>query len=351
MANWRKALLNKDATLREAVETINDSGSEIALIVDSSDVLIGTITDGDIRRGLLQGLNIDCLATAVMNTRPKIAAPETDSKTLLKIITTHVLRQIPLVNTSGRVVGIRHLRDLTVQTVNHPNWVVLMAGGLGERLRPLTNDTPKPLLNVGDKPLLHSILDTFVEQGFSEIFISVNYRSNAIKEYFGDGTKWGVNIHYLEEQGRMGTAGALSLLPDTPQAPAIVMNGDLVTRVNFQRLLEYHAEQRRCATMCVREYDFQVPFGVVSLDGNRIIAIDEKPIHRFFVNAGIYVLDPSVIRQIPPGRRTDMTQVFEQAIDHGRETSVFPIHEYWLDIGQPDDLKQAQSDFTNGVGK
>lgn len=338
----------QDTTLRQAVETIDSGGSEICLIVDSEDRLIGTITDGDIRRGLLQGLSMNTPATAVMNSTPKTVPAGTDPKAILKILNREVLRQIPLVDGAGRVVGIRHLRDLTTQTVKRPNWVVLMAGGMGERLRPLTNSTPKPLLNVGDKPLLETILEGFVEQGFSEIFISVNYFAEAIMEHFGDGSRWGVNIHYLEERDRMGTAGALTLLPQKPDAPVVVMNGDLVTRVNFQHLLEYHAQQGTCATMCVREYDFQVPFGVISIDAHRITAIDEKPVHRFFVNAGIYVLNPDVIDEIPSGRRYDMTDVFGQALTEQKKTAAFPIHEYWLDIGRLDDLERAQIDVREG---
>ena len=348
MSNHKTAQLYENATLREVIETINNGGSEICLIVDSGNVLLGTITDGDIRRGLLRGLTMDSLASQVMNTKPRTAAIGTDDKTLLKIITTEVLRQIPLVDDHGRVVGIRHIRNLTSLSTKRPNWVVLMAGGLGERLRPLTNDTPKPLLNVGNKPLLHSILEGFIKQGFVNLFISVNYHADIIKNYFGDGQRWDVNIIYLEEKNRLGTAGALALLPEKTTHPVIVMNGDLVTRVNFQSLLEYHEDQKASATMCVREYDFQVPFGVVSIENNRIASIDEKPIHRFFVNAGIYVLNPDLIERIPNSHRSDMTQVFEKAIAANLETAVFPIHEYWLDIGRIDDLEQAKSDFKSG---
>lgn len=333
------------------METLNNGGSEICLIVDKDDLLLGTITDGDVRRGLLQGLSMGTPATTIMNPNPITAAPTTDTKALLKIITKDVLRQIPLVDPEGHVVGVRHLRDLTAQTTKRPNWVVLMAGGLGERLRPLTNNMPKPLLNVGDKPLLQTILESFIDQGFSEIYISVNYFAAAIKEHFGDGSNWDVNIHYLEEQDRMGTAGALTLLPEIPDAPVVVMNGDLVTRVNFQHLLEYHAAQGTCATMCVREYDFQVPFGVISLEDNHITKIDEKPIHRFFVNAGIYVLNPEIIAKIPDAQHCDMTTVFDQAISEGQKTSAFPIHEYWLDIGRLDDLERAQLDMREGRAK
>jgi dTDP-glucose pyrophosphorylase len=347
-SDYRIIQLGERATLRDAIETINNGGSEICLIVDGNGVLLGTITDGDIRRGLLRGLTMDELASQVMNTAPRTASLETDEKTLLKIITADVLRQIPLVDQIGRVVGIRHIRDLTTVAAKRPNWVVFMAGGLGERLRPLTDDTPKPLLNVGNKPLLHSILESFIEQGFVNFFISVNYHADIIKGYFGDGQRWNVNINYLEEKSRMGTAGALTLLPEKPEHPVFVMNGDLVTRVNFQSLLEYHVDQNASATMCVREYDFQVPFGVISIKNNRITAIDEKPVHRFFVNAGIYVLNPNLIEQIPQDDRTDMTQVFESAIATDLETAVFPIHEYWLDIGRIDDLEQAKSDFNNG---
>jgi len=223
-----------------------------------------------------------------------------------------------------------------------------LAGGLGSRLQPLTEDKPKPLLSVGDKPILETILESFVEQNFRRFYISVNYKADAIKEHFADGGKWNAEIRYLEEEPRLGTAGALDLIPERPELPLLVMNGDLLTRVNFQDLLDYHRDQKAEATMCVREYDFQVPFGVVEIDDHNIRSIDEKPVHRFFVNAGIYVLEPGLIDLIPKGEYFDMTDLFARALEKGYETQAFPIHEYWLDVGRIDDLDRANHDYQNG---
>jgi len=340
-----KSCINVDASIASAAEILEQSVQKICLVV-SDDRLVGTITDGDIRRGILKGIPFNAAASEIMNKQPKTAHPTTDREKLREHMSELALLYVPAIDDDGILTGLISLDDLAHDTETHENWVVLMAGGLGERLRPLTNTTPKPLLHVGDKPLLHSIIESFIEQRFRKFFIAVNFQAQVIKDYFGDGSAWGVTIIYLEEDKRMGTAGALTLLPKVPSEPVIVMNGDLVTRTSFTELLNFHKEQNSKATMCVREYDFQVPFGVISIDGHRIAAIDEKPIHRFFVNAGIYVLEPEIITTIPENTRTDMTSVFDELISANKETAVFPIHEYWLDIGRIDDLERAKSDMS-----
>ena len=348
MPDWRNALIPVEATIQDAIKTINDGGYEIALVTDAGEKLLGTITDGDIRRALLDGLDIGGSVEKIMNPAPLTALEITGEADIKKKLNSNLLRQIPLVNDTGQIVGLAHIRDLTKPVEARDNWVVLMAGGLGERLMPLTEQTPKPLLTIGDKPLLQTILESFVEQNFRRFYISVNYKADAIKDHFGDGKDWGVEIRYLEEDQKLGTAGALRLIPEPPTAPMVVMNGDLITKIHFQDLLDYHDQQGARASMCVREYDFQVPFGVVGIKGNRITSIDEKPVHRFFVNAGIYVLDPALIDRIPAGVNHDMTELFETLIKDGDDTTVFPVHEYWLDVGRIDDLDRAKRDFKNG---
>jgi dTDP-glucose pyrophosphorylase len=342
-----KQCISADASIASAAEILEQGAQKICLIINDNQ-LIGTITDGDIRRGILKGISFDAPAKEVMNKHPKTAHPTTDRNVLRTQMSELGLLHVPTIDDDGVLTGLISLDDLVHSTKTLENWVVLMAGGLGERLRPLTEKTPKPLLHIGEKPLLQSILETFIEQKFCNFYIAVNYRAEDIKSYFGDGAAWNVNIQYLEEEEPMGTAGALSLLPTPPTKPVIVMNGDLVTHTSFTDLLKFHDEQESCATMCVREYDFQVPFGVISIEDHRITAIDEKPLHRFFVNAGIYVLEPGVISALPKGQREDMTQVFERVIANRNETAVFPIHEYWLDIGRLDDLERAKSDFKAG---
>jgi len=347
MRDWSRTTISETATIREAIAAIDAAKCHIALIVDDRQTLLGTVTDGDIRRALLQGLSLDGPALTIANRQPKTASPKSTQFDLLAILREHVIRQVPIVETSGTLVGLVHIDDLQDDPTGPDNIVVLMAGGLGTRLRPLTQDVPKPLLSIGKKPLLETILENFAQQGYRRFYISVNYLAQSIIDHFGDGSRWGLKIDYLHEDEPLGTAGALRLLPETPTLPVIVMNGDLITRINFNDLMAYHLENNAIATMCVREYDLEVPFGVVEMDGNRIQRIDEKPIHRFFVNAGVYVISPEALAMIPDKGRFDMPGLFDVIKAEGEGTVAFPIHEYWMDIGRIDDFEQAQTDILN----
>ena len=256
------------------------------------------------------------------------------------------IHHLPLVDEIGLVVGLATSDELT-GAAERPNWVVLMAGGLGTRLQPLTDECPKPLLAVGGKPILETILESFAEQGFKRIFLSVNYKAEMIRNHFGAGGRWGVQVEYLHEGPRLGTAGALSLLPERPTVPIVVMNGDLLTRPNFDNFLQFHIAQGATATMAVREYDFQVPYGVVQLDGTRIEAIEEKPVQKFFVNAGIYALSPEALDHLPAETFFDMPTLFEHLIVTGKTTAAYPLREYWLDIGRLDEFERAQREWGN----
>lgn len=348
---WRKTLTPPTATIRQAIEVIDIGANQICLVVDQEEHLLGTVTDGDIRRAILRGLDMEAPVELVMNRDPHVASPNESDEVLLNRMMVEIIRQIPLLDGERRVVGLAYIDDLLKPAESRDNWVVLMAGGLGTRLRPLTENAPKPLLSVGDKPLLETILESFVDYNFRRFYISLNYKGEMIKNHFGDGGRWNVDIRYIEENRRLGTAGALQLIPERPTAPLVVMNGDLLTRMNFQHLLDYHRQQEAVATMCVRAYDFQVPFGVVKIEGTRIKGIDEKPLHSFFVNAGIYVLEPDLIDLIPAGQYFDMTTLFETVIEAGHTTAVFPIREYWLDVGQIDDLTRAAGEFDQVFGK
>jgi NDP-sugar pyrophosphorylase family protein len=223
--------------------------------------------------------------------------------------------------------------------------VVIMAGGLGTRLTPITDEKSKPMVHVGPRPILETILDNCREHGFKNFYLSVNYKADMVKDYFGDGSRWDVSIRYLEESQRLGTAGPLSLLPKRPVKPFLVMNGDLLTKINLRQLLDFHAEHTAKATICVREYDFQVPYGVVRIKDHYVLSVDEKPVHRFFVNAGIYALDPDTLDLIPSDTLFDMTSLFQRLIEKSYQTAAFPIREYWLDIGRLNDLERAQVDY------
>ena len=342
--DWKKALIYKNATVKEAAETIDSNSMLIAVVVSESNKLLGIVTDGDVRRAVLKGISLESTVIDIMNCSPKTVSIKENAKNLVKLFKKTGYRHFPVINESGQIIGIRLLDEIH-HTVKRSNWVVLMAGGLGSRLGDLTKDCPKPSLKVGNKPLLEIILENFIEHGFVNFYISVNYKAHMIEDYFGNGTKWGANIQYLKEENKLGTAGSLSLIPQNPELPLIVMNGDLLTKVNFQSLIEFHNEHNSCGTMCVREFDIQVPYGVVEIDQHKISSINEKPIHSFFVNAGIYVLSPEALNLIPEKSYFDMPALFEGMIKNGHETTAFPIREYWIDIGQTSDLKQANGDY------
>jgi NDP-sugar pyrophosphorylase family protein len=280
-----------------------------------------------------------------MNAKPKIASIN-DSKTkLIAIMEAHNLIHLPILDADDKVVGLETLQGLYKQP-HFQNPVFIMAGGFGTRLRPLTDVCPKPLLEIGGKPILETILESFVKSGFRDFYISVHYLADQIKDYFGDGRRWGVQINYVEEHEPLGTAGALGLLPGhLPNLPMIVMNGDILTQIDFSRLLAYHNEHQGVATLCVRQYEYQIPYGVVSMDAQRITGIVEKPIHSCFSNAGIYVLNPSLVQTIAERQQIDMPQLLNQQIMAGELVSMFPVHEYWLDIGRESDFLRAQGEF------
>ena len=341
MCDWSKTLVNSSATLEKAIETLHKSGLRIALVVDEGNKLLGTITDGDIRRALLKHKGMGVFVTEVMNSTPMIASVSDNKKSILSLMKNKDLLHIPIVDDKGCLFGLETLHHL-IDNVKHDNPVFLMAGGFGKRLSPLTNDVPKPLLHVGSKPILETILNQFVESGFHNFFISTHYKAEMLRDYFGDGERWGVSIKYVHEETPLGTAGALGLLPnDAADLPIIMMNGDLLTKVNFGHLLEFHNERKNIATMCVCKYDIQVPYGVIEQDGDMISNIIEKPIHNFFINAGIYVLNPSIKRDIDGRNYIDMPNLLKQQIKKNENVNMFPIHEYWLDIGRMEEYERA----------
>lgn len=344
MSSWKDILVSPEASIRDAIRVLDKGGKQIVLVAGERNALAGTITDGDVRRGILKGMSLDEPVRKIMNPEPTVARADEGREAILATMKRKGLHHVPLVDDARHVVGLETLDEL-IQSRKRDNIVVLMAGGLGSRLRPLTDGIPKPMLKVGSKPLLETILENFIEYGFNRFYISVNYMADVVKSHFGDGSRWGVDIRYLHENQRLGTAGALSLLPEKPDAPFFVMNGDLLTKVNFSQLLDFHTSHRAQATMCVREYDFQVPYGVVKIDDHRITGIDEKPIQRFFVNAGIYVLEPKALELVLPNTYFDMPTLFEKLIERQNETSAFPIREYWLDIGHLADYDRANVEF------
>ena len=343
MKNLSDYMVSTDVTMAEVVEVI-DRGAQIALVVDENRRLLGTVTDGDFRRALLRGLSMQTSIEEFMH-RDFRALPETATdEDALNLMRRNFIHQIPALDDSGRVVRLFRLEEL-IKPMERPNTVVIMAGGKGERLKHLTSNCPKPMLQVGGKPILEIILEQCIEVGFREFYFSVNYLKEQIKDYFGDGTSWKVNIQYLEEDKPMGTAGGLSLLPSMPEHPLLVLNGDVLTRVDYGRLLNFHAEHEASATLCVQEHTTRIPYGVVRMDDVMVQAIEEKPVLSNYVNAGIYLLEPSLLELVPSDQLFNMPQLLEKAVGEQYRVSAFPIHEYWLDVGLPETFEQAHGEW------
>jgi len=343
MRKTKNICVNPQATIHSTLEVIDKGVIQIALVVEGKK-LLGTITDGDIRRGFLKGKNLEDSIEELFNNNPVTGTVNQSQEDIVQTALSHGIKQLPILDGQGDLVGIEYVDDY-LRGPKKPNAVVLMAGGLGARLRPLTADIPKPMLTVGSKPIIETILESFSRYGFRNFYFSVNYKADKIRRYFKDGNQYGVNITYLNETHQMGTAGALSLLPNLITEPIIVMNGDILTDINFEHLLNYHLLAEAKATMCVREYQLQVPYGVVETKGASIQRITEKPIQKFYVNAGIYVLNPEVLELIPKGSSFDMPELFQTLIKSGQKGCSFPIKGYWMDIGQPNDFEQANTEY------
>jgi dTDP-glucose pyrophosphorylase/CBS domain-containing protein len=339
-------VLGPEATLREAMETITKNSVGIALITGRDRRLLGILVDSDIRKALLSGATLDLPASKAMNAKPFVARDLLDAERIAALFRKQPRDYIPLVDKAGRLTGLAAMADYLAAPQSQANWVVIMAGGQGMRLRPLTNDRPKPMMRIGEKPILELALLQLVASGLNRFIFSVNYLGDQIQDYFGDGSKWGAQIEYVTEPKRLGTAGALSRIKRDLERSFIVMNADLLTKVNFRTLLDFHENDGNLATMCVREYDFQVPYGVVKLDKNKLAGITEKPVHRFFVNAGIYVLEPEVLRWLKKDTFRDMPNFLEEIHRRKRrKVGCFPVQEYWLDIGKVEDYQRALKEY------
>lgn len=344
MKDWRRTLIPPATSIHETMRIIEEGALQIALVVDEQRQLQGVVTDGDIRRGILNGIPLNEPVTLVMNANPVTASLQDGRENILAAMKMKAVHHIPVVNEERVVISVATMEDL-IRSQEKENWVVLMAGGLGQRLRPLTVECPKPLLKVGSKPVMESIIESLVEYGYRKFYMAVNYKAEMIQDHFGDGSHLGLEIRYINEKQRMGTAGALGLLTDRPDKPFIVMNGDLLTKVNFDNLIDFHIEQNAMATMCIREYDFQVPYGVVQVEGERLVSLEEKPVHRFNVSAGIYVFDPEVLDLVNSKTCYDMPELFKKILKLQWNTTVFPIRDYWVDIGHVADLERANGEY------
>ena len=344
MIDWENILLDAKSSVRDALRVIDKGSVKTAFVVDEKLHLIGAITDGDIRRGLLNNLNMDDSVNAVMNSNP-IRCDETTSKEdIHKKLIDNDIQCMPIVK-NKKIVDVQTLISLS-KPVERDNPVFLMAGGFGTRLKPLTDNCPKPMLPVGEKPLLEHIITRMIKQGFKNFYLSTHYMPDMIKSHFGNGDAYGVNIKYVYEDSPLGTGGALGLLPeDLPSLPIIMLNGDVLTDLNFNRLLEFHERNGFDASMCLREIEHQISYGVVETEGQRVIGMREKPTYIHDINTGIYCLSYDCVRGVAKGTKIDLPAYLENRVAQGRQIGAMRHAGYWLDIGKMTDYQKAQRDI------
>lgn len=348
MHDIRKITLPSHTSIQDALKIFGTyEGTRLLLVNDEKGEFLGIVTDPDIRRGLAQGLSLQDSIESITKRHPITARPSDSKQKLIALSAEHNIYEIPIVDENGRVLRVESISAL-LKTARYDNAVVIMAGGLGKRLRPLTDSIPKPMLKVGSKPILQIILERFRAQGFSRIILCVNYKSHIIEEYFGDGSRFGISIQYVREESALGTAGALSLLKrdDVGELPFFVMNGDILSDMDFSAMLDFHTREGSSASMGVREFHYQVPYGVVEVNEGRICNIVEKPTQSFLVSAGIYVLEPQILSLIPKNRFFDMPSLFECVFSQkGYNACSYLITDYWIDIGRHEEYERANSEY------
>jgi dTDP-glucose pyrophosphorylase len=342
--------LPPSATLKEAIRNLDASALQIIMVVREDGVLLGTLTDGDIRRGLLRGLDMSTAIDSLMTREPLMVPEGIPQQVVAQLMQVNRIHQLPVVDEHRRVVGLRIWHELQNLELR-PNLMVIMAGGRGTRLRPYTEDCPKPLLPVSGKPMMEHIIERAKAEGFRHFVIAINYLGEMIEQHFGDGGHWQVQIEYLREKSPLGTAGAIALLEPRPELPFLVSNGDVLTDIHYGELLDFHCRHGAAATMAVRQHEWQHPFGVVRTNGIEIVGFDEKPVARTHINAGIYVLDPGCVDALNTQEPCDMPTLFSRLQARGARTIAYPMHEPWLDVGREGDLAQAYSLMVPGRGR
>jgi dTDP-glucose pyrophosphorylase len=337
------ATVSVTGSIRDAMIALERGSLDVALIVDEAKRLVGIMTDGDVRRMLLRGGSVNDRVADHMHASFVSVGPSAGRAEVIDIMQARCIQQIPVVDADGKLAGLHLLREVFGAPVR-PNWAVVMAGGRGTRLAPLTDQIPKPMLRVAGRPILERIVLHLVGQGVRRIFLAINYLGHIVRDHFQDGSRLGARIEYLTEEKPLGTGGALSLLPEQPTAPVLVMNGDLVTQADLGALLAFHERGAQVATMGVRKYFHTVPFGCVELDGDRLVRLDEKPTMTRLVNAGIYVLAPQLVTALPRNVATTVPDILGNAMNAGQEVRAFEIDDEWIDVGQREQLSQARGD-------
>ena len=337
---WQKSILKLDSSIQQAISNLNNSGLKIVLVVDDKNEFIGTISDGDIRRGLLANLSINDAIKNVIHYEALVVPPEFAKESALKLMELNQIFQIPIINNQKNIVGL-FLRHSIAVEYKRNNIMVIMAGGIGKRLLPHTENCPKPMLEVSGKPILEHIIERAKSEGFKNFILSINYLGEMIEDYFGTGEKLGVNIEYVREKKPLGTAGSLSLLNLKTEDPFIVSNGDVITDIRYGELLDFHNKNNSTATMAVNLYEWQNPYGVVGLDGIDITGFDEKPIHRTHINSGVYALSKDALSFLEKDSHCDMPKLFDRLLAKSEKIIAYPMHEPWLDVGRAADLNKA----------
>ncbi|MHB8799687.1 MAG: nucleotidyltransferase family protein [Thermoanaerobaculia bacterium] len=333
-------VVRESASVRDALAAIDRGTRGIALLVDGEGRLVGTISDGDVRRAILRGAGLESHARDVACRQFVFVGPDADRAHVLDLMKARTIQQVPIVDESGRLLGMHSLREI-LGRVERPNTAVIMAGGRGERLRPLTDTVPKPMLPIAGRPILEWLVLHLVGFGIRRIQISVNYLGQVIERHFGDGEAFGCEIGYLREERPLGTGGSLSLLREKPNEPLLVMNGDLVTRFDVGEILDVHDQSGAAITLAVHEYRHTVPFGVVTVDGERVVGLREKPAETWLANAGIYVLEPSVVERVPSERVVHLPEFVEETLERGEHVVAYRLSGDWADVGRPADLSRA----------
>ncbi len=346
-------ILEPSDTLMAAVKLIENSVKRLAVVLSEDEQVIGTLTDGDIRRCLLRGSSLDTLVTEAMNHSPVTASINASDSLIRNLLDINNIRSLPLIDANGRYVRTFHEMELLSETIEGEieevfYVAVIMAGGEGTRLRPITENLPKPMIEINGIPLLERQVRCLANIGITRIYISVNYLGEIIKEHFNDGRDFGVAIEYLDENKKLGTGGALSLLPEFKKSQSIlVMNGDILTTSDFRNLYHFHHEHEAMITVCAINYHVEIPYGVIDFKGTEVIELQEKPSQSFFCNAGIYALSTDILKEIPYDTFWNVTDLINRCLSNKSKVAVFPVHEYWTDIGTPMDLEDARKDFQN----
>ena len=338
--SWQEVLVSCNQTIKDVIEILNHTGLKIVLISNEDKELLGTITDGDIRRGLINGFNLDTNVKEILNSNPIVVDARLGREAILELMTLKQIQQIPIVNEKRQVIGLHIFEELDTP-VGIPNLMVIMAGGKGTRLRPNTEHCPKPLLPIAGKPILEHIINRAKKQGISKFIITLNYLGHMIENYFEDGKNFGVTISYIRENSPLGTAGALSLIENTSNFTLIISNGDVISDISYVELLDFHQRNNSFATMAVWNHEWQNPYGVVQTRGLEIIGYEEKPVVKNYINAGVYALESNALSFLKREEHCDMPTLLDRLQKNSNRVIVFPMHEPWMDIGNPLDLEKA----------